>query len=171
LDGDIIEVEGVKIGGCNSWYDGSFAYHYAKHFVMDEMTINNLWKSFMPDAKAIKGIQDYKTIFNKEINKIDKIYDKIDIMITHVNPSFLKENLSPRYRHFETNAFWGFNGHRFLMDGNIKYWFFGHTHEDIEYKKNGVSILANPVGYPAEIENKLRFEDSIVKTLKINIEK
>ena len=167
LDGNIIEIEGIKIGGCNSWYDGSFAYNYAKYFVMDEITINNLWNEFMPDAKAIKGISDYKTIFNKEIKKIDKIYNKVDIMLTHVNPSFLKEHFTPRFRHSESNAFYAFNGHRFLMDGDIKYWFFGHTHEFIEYEYKGVKVIANPSGYESELNNKLRFEDSIVKTISI----
>lgn len=169
LDGEIIEIEGIKIGGCNGWYDGSYSYQYAKHFVMDEMTINNLWKEYMPDSKAIKGIKDYKTIFNIENKKIDKIYDKVEIMMTHVNPSFLKEHLSQRYKTFESNAFYAFNGHRYLKDGNIKYWLFGHTHDFTEYIFKGVNVKSNPCGYNNELNNKLRFEDSIVKTLIFDI--
>jgi predicted phosphodiesterase len=167
LDGDIIEIEGIKIGGANGWYDGSYSYKYAKHFVMDEITINTLWKEYMPDSKAIKGIKDYKTIFNKEINKIDKIYNKVDIMMTHINPSFLKEHLSPRYKTFESNAFYAFNGHKFLKNGNIKYWICGHTHEYIKYEYKKTIVIANPLGYPNESNNKFRFEDNIVKTLNI----
>jgi len=39
----------------------------------------------------------------------------------------------------------------------MKYWVFGHTHDPIEYKIEGVDFLCNPLGYP----NESNYGDSI----------
>lgn len=35
----------------------------------------------------------------------------------------------------------------------MKYWIFGHTHEQIEYSEHNVKCLCNPFGYPKELNN------------------
>jgi predicted phosphodiesterase len=36
------------------------------------------------------------------------------------------------------------------LNGTIKYWVFGHTHDPIEYEIDNVKFLCNPLGYPNE---------------------
>ena len=33
LDGDIIEIEGIKFGGCNSWYDDSYVKNILNNLI------------------------------------------------------------------------------------------------------------------------------------------
>jgi len=35
----------------------------------------------------------------------------------------------------------------------MKYWIFGHTHNETEYEVEGIHCIANPMGYPSESGN------------------
>ena len=84
LDADIIEIEGIKFGGCNSWYDDSYVKKYFKQF--DVNYVNLLWKQYINDSRLIYGINNFDTIYKIEMKKLEKIYQNCDVMITHVNP-------------------------------------------------------------------------------------
>jgi hypothetical protein len=36
---------------------------------------------------------------------------------------------------------------------NMKYWIFGHTHEELEYEAHNVKCFCNPLGYSNESGN------------------
>lgn len=150
LNGNIMEIGGIKFGGCDSWYDGSYVSKYWKESIPDTST----WKSSMNgDFKGIKGIDSYIDLFNIEREKMEAIYKDCDVMITHVNPSNLNRHLSATYQGQKSNAFFCFDGHRYLREGNMKYWIFGHTHDVIEYEYENVKCICNPLGYPNESIN------------------
>lgn len=153
LNGEIIEIEGIRIGGCDSWYDGSYI---KKHFNRtDDTWINQLWKHSLNDANYILGVT-WQDLWQQEKEKIEKIYQEVDIMITHVNPSIAKKHTDRKYQEELTTGFFCFDGEKYLKQGSMKYWIYGHTHDAMEYELHGVKCICNPLGYPGEANTTLR---------------
>lgn len=154
LDGEIIEIEGVKFGGCDSWYDGSYA---KKHFdecpvwkiPIDDIYMYNLWMQTMNDSHYIHQM-DWQEYAQLEKEKIEKIYKEVDVMITHINPSLEKEHTHEIYREETTTGFFTFDGTNFLKNGSMKYWIYGHTHTEAEHDIHGVKCICSLMGYPGE---------------------
>ena len=154
LDGNIIEIEGVHIGGCDGWYDGEYI---RKHFNKKSEGYMNthvsmLWQRTMADAHYIFGM-DWQPYAKQEKDKIEKIYKCVDIMITHVNPSTEKEHTDKMYRNEDTTGYFTFDGLKYLKEGSMKYWIYGHTHTVAEHEIDGVKCICNPMGYPSESDN------------------
>lgn len=149
LDGNVVEIDGVRFGGCDSSYSSAHLKAYFPLFNTNKIT-NDMWKSGLNDYKKILGVENFDDIYNIELPKIEAVHKECDVMITHVNPSYLKEHISPSYKNDRLNTFFTFDGHKFMKDGSMKYWVFGHTHDKLEYEHNGVKCLCNPFGYPAE---------------------
>jgi predicted phosphodiesterase len=153
LDGNVIEIDGIKFGGCDSWYnEGYLKRKYPERNFLEEF-INKNWNSFMNDAKYILGINKFDDIWHIEKSKIEDVYEQCDVMITHISPSCKDEHFSPRFQNSFSNTFFSFEGEKYLKNGNMKYWIFGHTHEELEYEDHGVNCLCNPFGYPGESGN------------------
>jgi len=163
LNGDVIELNGVKFAGCDSSYDNSYMQNYFP-FLDDDSLINKMWKNGLNDYRMMGNINNYMEIYNIEIKKLKSIYDKCDVLITHVNPSYLHEHLSPRYINDKFNTFFTFDGHKYIKEGNMKFWIFGHTHDKVEYEFYGVKCICNPLGYPNE--SKYR-ESTEIKRIEI----
>jgi len=149
LNGDVVEINGVKVAGCDSSYDNSYMQNYFP-FLDDDSLINKMWKNGLNDYRMMGNINSYMEIYNIEINKLKSIYDKCDVMITHVNPSYLHEHMSSTYINDKFNTFFTFDGHKYMKEGNMKFWIFGHTHDNVEYEFHGVKCICNPLGYPNE---------------------
>ena len=154
LDGNVIEVDGVKFGGCDSSYDNSYIKQYFSAFD-DDSLINNMWKNNLNDYRMMGNIKSYMEIYHLEIEKIRKVYNKCDVMITHVNPSYLHEHIPSKYSNDKINTFFTFDGHKYIKDGSMKYWIFGHTHDRLEYQLHDVQCVCNPFGYPREFKNSI----------------
>lgn len=148
LNGNVVDIDGIKFGGCDSSYSDAYLN---KYFNGSPFTDKNIkWKTNLYDYKGTCNINYYDTIYKLELPKIEVVYKECDVMITHVNPSYLHEHIAPTYKNDENNMFFTFDGHRFMKDGAMKYWVFGHTHNTLEYEHNGVKCICNPFGYPAE---------------------
>lgn len=150
LNGEVIEIEDIRFGGADSWYDGSYIKKYFPEF--DTNQINILWKRNINDSRLIYGIDRFDDIANIELPKLETIYKECDVMITHVNPSNNEEHINEKYHDSPINTFFTFDGSKFYTNGSMKYWVFGHTHDAIEYKIRDVKFLCNPLGYPSESE-------------------
>ena len=149
LNGNIIEISGVRFGGCDSSYSNAYLKAYFRS--EDHPKSNNLrWKHQINDYKMMFGVNQYNHIYKLELPKIEAVYKECDVMITHVNPSYLHEHIAPSYINDKNNMFFTFDGHRFIKDGTMKYWVFGHTHNQLEYELYGVKCICNPFGYPDE---------------------
>ena len=153
LDGEVIEIEGIRIGGCDSWYDGKYIIrHFSDKEIwydINDEYINILWERFMADAEYVEGLSWIEYAENEK-RKIEKIYKDVDIMITHVNPSLCKVHTAKKFREHETTGFFTFDGSKYLKEGSMKYWIFGHTHDQTEFEMEGVKCICNPMGYPSE---------------------
>jgi len=148
LDGEVVEIEGIRFGGADSWYDDGYVKRYYPQF--DSNHINLLWKGNINDSRLIKGINRFDDISKLETQKLEKIYQNCDVMITHVNPSSDEEHINEKYHNSPINTFFTFDGSRFYKYGSMKYWVFGHTHDAIEYEMKDIKFICNPLGYPNE---------------------
>ena len=148
LTGNIIEYKGIKFGGTGMWYDG--VYLQRLNLRMTKEKVNEIWEDKMRDAGSIYGIQNYKTLFQIEIENLRNCYEKSDILITHVNPSINPSHTHRKYILNELNGFYSFDGDYYLENTKAKYWIFGHTHKNIEYDVYNTKVICNPLGYPHE---------------------
>lgn len=150
LDGDVIEIEGIKFAGCDSWYnEGYFLKQYPTQNFSKEI-VNKLWKGYVNDSNLIYGIENFDDIWKIEEPKIESIYKECDVMITHINPSCKDAHISERFQNNASNIFFSFEGEKYRKNGSMKYWIFGHTHEELTYIEDNVNCCCNPLGYPGE---------------------
>jgi len=172
LYGNIITIENITFGGSVAWYNSDYIYKYFNnYYTMTDKYVNKLWKNFMGEYTFMKTIKNdkicnfesYKEIFNIEIKKLYDIHKNCDVIITHINPSIKKEHQSQQYCETEETTFFCFNGEELLKNTSAKYWFFGHTHDVIEYKYYNVNCFCNPFGYPSESRSKT------IKTITLEI--
>ena len=150
LDGDVVEIDGVKFGGCDGWYSNAYMKEYFPN--KSDKFVLSVWKHTINDYYNTSKIEDFMEMYKIEERKIEKVYQKCDVMITHINPSYKHEHINKAYYNDEVNTFFTFYGHKYLKNGTMKYWVFGHTHDAIEYEIEDVQFLCNPLGYPNESE-------------------
>ena len=154
LDGNVIEIEGVRFGGCDSWYEGSYwLANLNPHYLYGDHHIQEHWKRIMPDAYAIKGIHHYDDIWKIEQPKIEALYQHCDVMITHVMPSIDPQHVCGNYREDKGTAFFCFDGEKYLRDTTAHIWIHGHNHINQDVNVHGVRMIANQMGYRGEIRN------------------
>lgn len=174
LDGNIVEVDGIKIGGTCGWYDFSYM---KKIFNYDHFHALHKWKDTMNDATSIIGtdkmpeLNDSRTyiygygnygqprysfdpflFFKKEEEKILKIVEECDIFITHIGP-VVPPNLPISFQKPET-GFYYFDGAWMLEKAKApKLWIYGHTHDNYFFKHHNTWLMCNPLGYKSENKN------------------
>lgn len=142
LDGDTIEIDGIKFGGAMSWYDGM----YMAPVGYDYKDPVRIWKRTMNDSKYIKGYDDFYDLLIQEKPKVEKILD-VDVVITHVCPitedfAFQKEG-----RHEQSNMFYAFSGEKYLESTRAKFWIFGHSHGQHSFEIHNTKCIVNTLGY------------------------
>jgi len=161
LDGDIIEIENIKIGGAISWYDGSWYYKTNK---MYNTNIIEIWRTTMNDANYIPEIKDFYDLWMSERKKIINVLEqKPDIMITHVCPVAERIVFNDIYANKISNAFYCFDGLEMIDKYKPKYWVYGHMHDLKEINIYDTTLLRNPLGYPTESQKK----DFKLKSIKL----
>ncbi len=154
LIGQVIEIQGFKIGGLGMWHDESYALNYPEKNVYDE------WCNTMNDSKLILNGRlfdygygathstfDYRKKFKSEKQKLQKIKN-VDLMITHYGPRI--PNLPEKYKNFLT-TFYYFDGIKDIERINPQFWIHGHTHGSYSEIYNETEIICNALGYPDEL--------------------
>lgn len=165
VDGNIVEIDGIKIGGATGWYDGSLLNK-------SRDTIQAEYDKVMNDGNLIhpRG-KPFDWLFHEQKHRLDAVYQQCDIMMSHVSPlsewkqfiemyGFDNERASrdPNYsmQHEalkDHNAFYCFDGKEYLANGSMKHWVFGHTHQNFSrtYERadgRSIEIHCNSIGYP-----------------------
>lgn len=163
LDGTILEIEGIKFGGVSMWYDGSYLRKKMIH--LEEHSFNTfikrLYNQYMRDSIKIK--ESLFDMFSWQKSKLELIYKDADVIFTHINPVNVDSYLSPNFRGQDGNAFFCFDGLKYLEHTNAKYWIYGHTHDIFEGEIFNVKLLCNPSGYPGE----RNYNGGVVKQFEI----
>ncbi len=143
LNGNVIEIDGVKFGGAMGWYSDAYLKYKYPFGNFPLKSNNEMWKNCMPDFKMTEGLVNFDDLYHSELPKIEAVYRECDVMITHVNPSFKDEHLSQEFLGQQTNTFYCFNGHNFLRGTTAKHWIFGHTHDSFSYEFSSVACHVN----------------------------
>ena len=161
LDGEIITIDGKKIGGAMGWYDGVYpAVHkigLGKHRMFgyrDYEDMQELWGACMPDGD-IKPMRRFDGLMKEELAKIDRIVEDCDIMVTHVMPTIKAIHQNPSWKDDPSCGFFSFNGGEHMQRFNGSHWIFGHSHFSAKFRierenKPPFTLLTNTLGYPSE---------------------
>jgi predicted phosphodiesterase len=149
LDGTSVDIEGVIVGGADGWYDGKYQGYDADNEVKE-----GFWKSCLNDY-PYKACDSFLETFEEEIKKVAALYNKCDIMMTHVRPTINPTHVNIKFRNYESSMFFGFDYEEDLQrDSKLQVWVFGHVHDPAEIvlgnKKLGKRLLCNPFGYTSE---------------------
>lgn len=165
VDGNILDIEGIKIGGATGWYDGSLLTNKGHEAVQAE------YDKVMNDSNLIVPKQPFDRLFHEQKYRLDAVYRECDIMMSHVSPlsewkQFVEmygfdSDQAARDPNYSINhealqdyrAFYCFDGKEYLENGSMKHWVFGHTHRNFSrtYERQDgktVQIHCNSIGYP-----------------------
>lgn len=151
LDGNIVEIEGIRFGGCDSWYDGQYVLHHLNpHYEYGLDHVQSLWKHTMNDAHHMPNVKRFDELWEIEKPKIEAVYQQCDVMITHVMPSINPDHIDKHYRNDKATAYFTFNGEKYLKETTARTWIYGHSHSNQDIEVHGVRMVANQFGYRNE---------------------
>ena len=164
LDGNSVEIAGVKIAGAGLWYD--FSHGLAGGMTQEEITAS--WSRESNDANLINttgqfasGIQNRKhggylldnIAFARHqkalLLETVKTY-RPDVIVSHVPPIpeiALKSDKTGRGSNEKKMNYYCTDTSEFIPYIDGKVWICGHTHNRADIVKNGCRYLANPFGY------------------------
>lgn len=138
---NVINVDNFKVSGTIGFYDGSFMPD------AEEWWKEQTYRKFS-DYRRIPEADSYRYLFDNY--KYKGKLEKVDLMISHMNPSNKYEHQSPVWRDNSSTLFYCFDGTELRDSLDPKVWHFGHTHEKINYRIKGTEFICNPFGYPHE---------------------
>lgn len=155
LEGDYVEIDGVRIGGCDSFYDGTIYYRMNQAWMYGTSgTLEDYWKRTMNDSKNMK-LDSFWEYAKQQKDLLRKLKDQVDVMVTHVKPVVDDKYFPRMYQNDMANAFYSFDfEEEIATDSRLSFAIYGHTHTVEEWDFVGVKLLANPRGYPNEIMGK-----------------
>lgn len=145
LDGERLELEGVRFCGLGMWYDMSFGL--GRGYFKEELV--SLWHRLNNDSRYIRwGETGMDAFMAEQRQKLQAAAGEVDVMITHVGPDWRRA--SPQYLQDPTTSFFFFDGEEEVrrMRGT---WIFGHTHDRSDAQVGACRLLNAALGYPWEI--------------------
>ena len=146
LEGNIVEIDGVRFGGTGMWYDFSYgvqALGFSLHKMFDE------WESRMNDSALIFGPPRRPLEwYDRERTRLDRIVPDCDVIVTHVGPDW--SQIADDRRFDPLSGCYYFDGSAFMDVLAGKIWCFGHTHQRIRYERGGCRFVSQALGYPDE---------------------
>lgn len=159
LNGQVVEIDGVKFGGNSMWFDDTYCMDFFRdrfgfpadsNPVFFDKFVDDLWKQNLNDFDHIKGIGTWRSYFENKLKDLQQIINEIDVVITHYGPT-PKEHVPIQYRGQATTSFFRFD-EKWLKNYDLtsKLYFYGHTHNKLDYVHGGCRYLVNPMGYPSE---------------------
>ena len=137
-----------------------------------EIIMTTLWSNIpVQDAFAVEhGVNDFRRIksgeevidfvrFNEEHQRCCSFVDKAiskpkqrkRIVVTHHLPSFLL--MDPQFKGSSLNGAFVSELYDLIVDSDIDYWIFGHSHRNISTSIGSCKCLSNQMGYVAYCEH------------------
>lgn len=144
LNGDIINIDGIKILGSCFWYDYSYG---EKYFQKPKFYFDRLWESWSDNRfSRNKGERfDCLTYFESQLEKLKVINEEVDVVMSHMLP--LNELVENKFAFDETTAFFVFDGREIIRKFKPKVWVFGHTHSPFDNIIGNTRFINNALGY------------------------
>ncbi len=159
LDGDAVEIAGVRILGATLWTD--FALNPDRR-IKAMHGMHNLMNDFrwIKRRSSTRGTRKVDPLHLVEIHKaqlswlsteLAKPFDGPTIVVTHHAPS--RRSLDRRDDSSLIAAAYASNLDDFIEGKNIDVWIHGHIHENQDYMIGNTRIIANPYGYKENYSN------------------
>jgi Icc-related predicted phosphoesterase len=144
LDGDIINIDGIKILGSCLWYDYSYG---EKYFHKYKFYFDRLWESWSDNVyMRNKGLRlDNLSYFEERMRKFHLLNEEVDVVMSHMLP--LNELIDRKFAFDETTAFFVFDGKALVEKFKPKVWHFGHTHTHFDEIIGSTRFINNALGY------------------------
>lgn len=156
LDGHIIEIDGVRIGGLCGWYDVSAEENFTlwSKEANDSKLISPKYKhSFIHRYQRIDDklpMWDTNSFYQEQLQKLKNVSNAgCDVLVTHV-----PQMITPRaYREEEfrddpNSVFYYVDNMDILKASGAKVYIHGHVHNTLDYHLSGLNIVCSPYGYP-----------------------
>lgn len=155
LEGNFVEIDGIRIGGCDSFYDGTIYYRMIQAWTYGTSgSLESYWKRTMNDPYNMR-LESFWEYAKQQKDLLRGLKDQVDVMVTHVKPIVDNKYFPLQYQNDMTNAFYSFDfEEEIATDSRLQSWLYGHTHNVEEWDFLGVDLLANPRGYPGEVKDK-----------------
>jgi len=149
LDCERVDIDGVRFLGATAWTD----YTATGDLIMAQMEA----RERMTDFRKIRTGTEYRKVRLDDFlhrnaysrnwleNQLAEPFDGETVVITHHAPSLA--SLPKREGHIDAAYA---NTWEAMMGAQVRYWFHGHTHQQVDYLVDGTRVIANPRGYPDE---------------------
>jgi len=177
MDNDVVELEGVRFLGTTLWTDYKLYSEMAPSTVMayadrelndhHEIRVGNNGR-FTPE----KALQEHEQSRNWLGRQLAIPYEGKTVVVTHHGPHPL--SVHPRYVDDYLSAAFVSDLSDFLAEAD--FWLHGHVHDSFDYATCGSRVVANPRGYPMNVNHArkvgdLKFENpDFQETLLIDLQ-
>lgn len=154
LDGDVIEINNIKIGGVGMWYNLPTNGHIEQwnQVMNDSNLIMKDWRpyynSFGYGGKIKVGSFDTQRYYLDELEKLKNI--ECNILVTHVPPVLIPEEYKGLYAGDNNNIFYESDNIEAVNNTGCEFVISGHVHEEYELNYDNFELLINPLGYKSE---------------------
>ena len=161
LSGEVIEINGVRIGGTCSWYDlptENNIIHW-KHAMNDSRLIYNGYKNqpygmYQSYSQPNSNWNTQEFWLEEKTKLLNIAKQGCDIFITHVGLNFPPDSeVYSEYIGNPDNIFYYTSNMEILKTSGCKIHIHGHTHQLLDYTVEGINILCNPYGYPSDVNH------------------
>ncbi len=149
LDGNSVEIAGVRFLGCTLWTDFFLFGEEEKPAVMDHtekgmadfrlITLNK--KRFTPED----SIQLHEVQRDWLKSQLALPFDGKTVIVTHHFPS--PKSIHPKFANDMLTPAFGSDLEALMDADNTPLWIHGHTHEAFDYEVKGTRVICNPRGY------------------------
>jgi len=161
LEGQVINIDGLKIGGYGNWYD------------LPTNGLKYQWNEVMNDSNLIYGGSEQSIIMygygavEKQSNWDTQKYrakneeylqniinERCHILLTHIIPCIRPDSEREFERVGDRNRiFYETDDIDKVKESECEVIVFGHTHEISDFDYEGINFISNGVGYPTEYKN------------------
>jgi len=155
----LLDDDTVKIGDWN-FIGATFWTNFRNENPLEMMEVHR----YMSDYHTIRIGSNFRKLnpddtlgFHKKSieyieNQLQTLKENV-FVVTHHTPTFQAED--PRYKGECSGAFNSDYDDFILNHPQIKYWVFGHTHQNLDFNIGDCRMLCNAVGYKNELEPKI----------------
>lgn len=132
-----LEIDGVKFWGSTLWTDLNRNDWFARRKVSDSLN----------DFHVVPGLTISKA-YDLHLEMVEKINWDADVIITHHMPILREHSRFPI-----SDITYGFSCTDLedkIYESDVKYWLYGHTHDNRHFDIGGTQVISNQSGYRGE---------------------
>ncbi|WP_447555503.1 metallophosphoesterase family protein [Vreelandella sp. EE22] len=165
LDNRAVTLGGVRFHGTTLWTDFALygddpirtltGMQKASHVMADfQIITDDRGETFTPQASQAL----HREALDWLIASLDEPFEGQRVVISHHAP--LRDCIPLRYADDALSP--AFASHLPHLMGRMDVWIHGHVHEPVDLLRNGTRVVANPGGYPGEVQTPVFRSDLVV---------